>query len=412
LKSKHVSDLQGLINRFGIAKMSFEFHLPSLEEMRSTPDGMAMLRMIDDDNFRSALITGCPGSGKTTVAIYRLVRINNQQVGINLVTYQNMLVLAIRNLANVRSVGAQNICTFHEWYCGQTNSNFLVETPPTKKQMEDCLNKSSLANRQLTEILIDEGQDLPISVYETLPRYFSRFLVSADNGQQVHPNHGAHIEEIESTLRNSCGQYRRFALGRNFRNTFETYAFARQFIPRTNLTAWDPAILDRLHHSGRHGPKPKIISYHDVARRNDHLRTTLKNAEGNVAILCPLGPLPNKPIGESVDNVFDIVLQMGISASKYHYKSGTPAILERYVVTTFKSAKGLEFDVVIIPRINFFKFIPEEWYVACTRAKRELFVYRDLSRPECDPICDFDHRTYIGESLNDETPASAPDFPF
>jgi superfamily I DNA/RNA helicase len=66
--------------------------------MRATPEGLEMLRMIDDDNFRSALISGCPGAGKTTVSIYRLVRLANQQRNVHLVTFQNMLVLAIRSV--------------------------------------------------------------------------------------------------------------------------------------------------------------------------------------------------------------------------------------------------------------------------------------------------------------------------
>ena len=49
--------------------MPFEFHLPSLEQMRATPEGLEMVRMMDDDNFHSALIGGGPGTGKTTIFI-------------------------------------------------------------------------------------------------------------------------------------------------------------------------------------------------------------------------------------------------------------------------------------------------------------------------------------------------------
>ena len=59
-----------------------------------------------------------------------------------------------------------------------------------------------------------------------------------------------------------------------------------------------------------------------------------------------------------------------------------PAKLKRYIVTTFISAKGLEFDTVITPRMNFFRYpdhdpetrIREEMYVACTRARDRLLV--------------------------------------
>lgn len=377
--------------------MPFEFHLPSLEEMRATPDGLEMLRMIDDDNFRSALITGCPGSGKTTVSIYRLVRLNNQQANVHLVTYQNMLVLAIRNLANVQQVPTRRVSTFHKWYCPLTNSDFRTDAPPTAEQMIEAISNTRLAQNPPTELLIDEGQDLPPCVYEALPRYFRRCFVGADNGQQVHPRHGARMEQIEHSLQTSFAPYRRFALGRNFRNTYETYKFARQFIPRTNRVAWDEAILERLERANRRGPKPTVVAYRNANSRNAHLRTTLENAEGNVAVLCPLGPYREHPryhSGESVDEVHALVSGMGITASKYHNEEDVPPQLERYVVTTFKSAKGMEFNTVIVPRINFFTNIPPEWYVACTRARGQLFVYRDLSDPQCDPVGCFTPDSY------------------
>jgi len=392
--------------------MPFEFHLPSLEDMRATPDGIEMLRMIDDDNFRSALITGCPGSGKTTVSIYRLVRLNNQQANVHLVTYQNMLVLAIRNLANVQQVPARRVSTFHKWYCPLTNSDFKTDAPPTAEQMIQAIENTRLAQNPPTELLIDEGQDLPLCVYQALPRYFTRCFVGADNGQQVHPRHGARMEQIEHSLQTSFAPYRRFALGRNFRNTYETYKFARQFIPRTNRVAWDEAILERLLRANRRGPKPTVISYRDVQRRNEHLRTTLENAEGNVAILSPLGPTPANHVGETVDDLHQLVAGMGIQASKYHNQATVPPNLERHVVTTFKSAKGMEFNVVVIPRINFFKQIPEEWYVACTRARGQLFVYRDIGNPECDPIANFAPDTYDAETLDVAPPAGRAAEPF
>ena len=395
--------------------MSFEFHLPTLEEMRGTPDGVEMLRMIDDDNFRSALITGCPGSGKTTVSIYRLVRLSSQEVKVRLVTYQNMLVLAIQNLANVQRVPTQQVSTFHRWYCRLTRCNFNTDAPPTPQEVISALDNIGLANHGMEELLIDEGQDLPPCVYDALPRYFRRVFVGADNAQQVHPHHGARMEQIEQSLRTNFPEYRRFALGRNFRNTYETYRFGRQFIPRTNLVACDEAILERLRHANRLGPKPTVITYQDDNRRNEHLRVTLQNAYGNVAILCPLGPYKENPhyhSGESVDEVHQLLQGMGIAASKYHNQADVPQALQRYVVTTFKSAKGMEFNTVVIPRVNFFTPIPAEWYVACTRARGQLFVYRDTRDPQCDPIAGFARDTYDSISLEAPHAAAASTSPF
>jgi superfamily I DNA/RNA helicase len=383
--------------------MPFEFHLPALEEMRASPDGLAMIRMVEDDDFRTALITGCPGSGKTTVSIQRLVRLSSQGLDVRLITYQNLLVVAIRHLARL-GFQAPQVSTFHKWYCPLVNSGFNTDSPPTAEEMIVLLDRSNLARQPEEEVLIDEGQDLPVCVYQVLPRYFKRCLVGADNGQRVHED-GARTDDIEGSLQMSFAPYRRFELGRNFRNTYETYRFARQFIPPTNLSAWDENILARLNHSERRGRKPSVIAYRDINRRNEHLYTVLNNLDGNVAILCPLGPLPKKSTtNESVDEVYDLVTGMGFPATKYHHNAIIPDDLERYVVTTFKSVKGMEFDHVVIPRINFWKAptISEEWYVACTRTSGRLIIYRDLCDSKNDPINYFELDTYEAESLETE----------
>ena len=394
--------------------MAFEFHLPSLEEMRATRDGLEMLRMVDNDNFRSALISGCPGSGKTTVAIYRLARLTNQNENVRLLTYQNLLVRAIQNLAGTSGVSPQQVSTFHQWYCRLVNGGFQTDNPPSSAEILDNLNNSSLDNQQNTEIIIDEGQDLPECVYRAVPQFFDRCFVGADNGQQVHPNHGAKMEEIEEILQTDFDPYLRLPLGRNFRNTYEVYRFARQFIPRTNLVAWDNTILKRLHHEDRHGPKPTVITYNNIQSRNNHLRTTLQNAEGNVGILCPLGSIPpaaRNHSGESVEEMYGMIQGMDLPVSQYYNKVNLPNDLERYIVTTFISAKGLEFDVVVVPRINFFIPIPQEWYVACTRARGQLFIYQDLEDPQCNPISNCTADTYISESA-DSHDVEQDDFSF
>lgn len=398
--------------------MPFEFHLPSLEEMRATSTGLEMLRMVNEDNFRSALISGVPGSGKTTVSIQRFVRLNNQHANVHLITYQKLLVLAIQNLVHGKAVPRGRVSTFHQWYWRITHTFFNTagdnnQHETSSEEMIRLCERAHLVNQGIDEMLIDEGQDLPRSVYEVIPRYTKRFFVGADDNQQVH-THGASVEVIESSLRQNYIPFQHYDLGQNFRNTYETYRFARQFIPRDNHIAWDPVVLDRLLHSNRRGRKPTIISYCDINSRNKHLQTTLNNAEGNVAILCPLGPVPGYiPLrNASVDEIYQLITDMGFNATKYHNGTPLPLDLERYVVTTFKSAKGMEFDTVIIPRINFHHEIPKEWYVACTRAKDQIFIYRDLTNPDCDASSRFDSDTYDPLTLEATPSVASNDLPF
>jgi superfamily I DNA/RNA helicase len=214
------------------------------------------------------------------------------------------------------------------------------------------------------ELIIDEGQDLPPCVYDVLPSFFRRTFVGADNGQQVHPNHGAKAEQISASLNTSFQPHTPFRLGRNWRNTYATYAFARQFAPKTNLTVWDENILERLRRTRPDGPKPTVVGYRSDEERNRDMAMRLRNADGRVAILCALC--------EEVDAMYEFIKAQGLPVSKYHSNSGLqshpvatgPGLqLQRYLVTTYMSIKGMECDVAIIPRLNFWKRIPEEWYV-------------------------------------------------
>jgi len=394
--------------------MPFEFHLPSLEKMRSTTEGLEMIRISEDDNFNGAVVSGCPGSGKTTISIRRLIRLNKQQKIVKLVTYQNLLVHAIRSLTHGLEVPKDRISTFHKWYYDLTNTWF--DSAATADEIKEQLQLTSLSGQGLHEIIVDEGQDLPLCVYHSLPDFTERFFVGADNGQRAHKQ-GARTEQIEESLQKNLNSYKCVRLGRNFRNTYETYRFARQFMPLTNKVAWDENILDRLRHNNRHGPKPRIATFRDLSSRDEDMLTVIKNADGNIAVLCPEGKKGGKS-GDSVEDIFNLIQKMGIPATKYYSDQALKKELESLeelescIVTTYKSAKGLEFDTVIIPRINYFKNIPEEWYVACTRTSGNLFIYQDIANPYYDPILrsKFDIDTYEQVSLSesDNVSTSAP----
>jgi len=392
--------------------MPFEFHLPSLEKMRSTTEGLEMIRMSEDDNFNGAVVSGCPGSGKTTISIRRLIRLNEQQKKVKLLTYQNLLVRAIRSLTHGLEVPKDRVSTFHKWYYDLTNTWF--DSDATTDEIKEQLQLTSLSGQGVHEIIVDEGQDLPLCVYQSLPDFTDRIFVGADDGQRVHKR-GARTQKIKESLQKNSKSYKYEHLCRNFRNTYETYRFARQFMPHTNQVAWDESILDRLRHNKRHGPKPRIATFRDLSSRDEDMLTAIKNADGNIAILCPEGKKGNKS-GDTVEDIFNLIQKMGIPATKYYsdqaLKKELESLeeLERCIVTTYKSAKGLEFDTVIIPCINYFKNIPEEWYVACTRTSGDLFIYQNIANPYYDPILrsKFDVDTYEQVSLPESDNASTP----
>jgi superfamily I DNA/RNA helicase len=394
-----------------------EFHLPGVEALRREE----MWGMVHDDNFHTALVTGCAGSGKTTVSVYRLVRLNNQGHKVRLLTYQNMLVVFIKNLVVNnseeavdidRQVPLDRISTFHDWFYNQRKMRFDIDNPPSRDEIRKAFQQKGFMPNMTAELLIDEGQDLPLWIYDVLPEYYSRVVVGADEAQQVKPNMPRdHVEQIRCLMNGAtCQPHRPYPLGQNFRNTYETYRFARQFLPRAEYEeVWNPNIVNRLLAKNHHGRKPMVIPYSDTATRDTHMQKVLRNAVGStVGILCPIGPGQERYSGEAVGGMHKLITSWGFPATAYHSDLPVPPTLKRFIVTTFISAKGLEFDIVVVPRMNFFRRpgpqattkIREEMYVACTRARSRLYIYRDQRNPQYDPIADFDPDTY--ETLTTE----------
>ena len=91
---------------------------------------------------------------------------------------------------------------------------------------------------------------------------------------------------------------------------------------------------------------------------------------------------------------------MGIKHSHYYedksvFPKGCPDI-DNVHVTTYKSAKGLEFDTVIIPDFGNMNYLcgstyPVEWndfYVAATRARSNLYLFSDYDIPTLSSVVD------------------------
>ena len=60
-------------------------------------------------------------------------------------------------------------------------------------------------------------------------------------------------------------------------------------------------------------------------------------------------------VKKTVDYYFRIISQAGIKCSKFPNDDNKLLTIENVHITTFKSAKGLEFDTVIMPDFQYFK---------------------------------------------------------
>jgi superfamily I DNA/RNA helicase len=170
-------------------------------------------------------------------------------------------------------------------------------------------------------------------------------------------------------------------LTQNFRNTREIFAFARQFVPRNpRPQRVDLADLPSGEYPVMYGglqSDEQINSLIEII--------TLNQSSANIGVLVHF---PNH-----VDTIRNALRSRAITHSYYYNrmneedKHATENNLQTPLITTFDSCKGLEFDIVIMPLFESAdwslanqKTTPNHYYVAATRARKQLFLFYD-SKP-------------------------------
>lgn len=336
----------------------FKFNTISRADIERSQGGNIMIQAIDYDGNDHQLVTGVPGSGKTTVTIMRAERLLNTNKRILIFTYQRLLTINLKNIASDDLKSKIN--TFHRWYSSVTNGRW-ASTEVETDMIEQLKNL-----KMYDEILIDEGQDFEEKIYRALFSTCKVITVGADNAQKVHEG-GILAATIKRELERTKTVIT-VRLQYNYRNTFEIYNFSRYFMP-DNERANNPIALNLMPKGN--GNIPVVIQTLSDDEKYNRLKVILEDAgDRNIAILLFHH--------DEVDNYYSKISGMGLSCTKHHSKSHAGENVENILITTYKSAKGLEFQVVIMPdmqtAMNERTKTPEHYYVGCTRAKESLFL--------------------------------------
>jgi len=353
-----------------------EFNLPSRIDIENSFNGRKMLNVIEGQFAdKSILITGCPGSGKTTVSIHRFIFLHNSGQQVVLLTFQNLLRLSMETCLKNLNIPTNNVDTLCKWYSRKTGGKYFYEGANYHLPSAADIHKQLLVAmpQQLHEIIIDEGQDVNPKGYDVLPHFGAKMTVGADDAQQVHAM-GSTLAQIQQGLENH-GSIHFCELQYNYRNSYETYNFARQFVPDIP-TANNKTTLALLetHRSGNASETPRVFIYHSEEQLKDRIARIIENTEGRLAVL-----LPTSADVDALNNMVRSITINGnpITCTKYYNRTEIPTHLEKILVTTFASAKGMEFETVIMPRLHNSteQKMRKQCFVGSTRAKRNLYVF-------------------------------------
>lgn len=340
--------------------MAYYFRLPAITQLTLSQQSAL-------NETGQIALSGGPGTGKSVVSLYR--HLTNHYNGQNslLITYTTTLARYLSECCRLKNRNAAN--NVRSAYAGRPKSF-----------------------EHFSEVIVDEAQDLEPDYYDRI----SGFKVSygADDAQILYPDHSSSKDELEERYPDNI----EYVLDKNFRSTYAIMNFARVAFPDAYIPQ---GTLNALRNNP--GEKPVLITtggnpkFDDDAEeiRNSSIREIIdefRSDTHNIAILVPFK--------NDVKTYDSILNEMDIEHSLYYedkkiFPNGCEEI-DNVHVTTYKSAKGLEFDTVIIPDFGNMNYLCKnihnvEWndfYVAVTRARTNLYLFSNYDMPELSPVVD------------------------
>lgn len=309
---------------------------------------------------RPIALSGGPGTGKSVVSLWR--HINNYQ-------RQN----------SKRSLLLTYTTTLRQYLkasCMSQNASAAYNVGTSYR------NKPQ---NKWDEIIIDEAQDLGIDYYQSI-MHLGEISYGADDSQILYRGHCSEQSQLASLFPNNISH----VLDRNFRSTQRIMQFAKQVFPQANILQ---RTIDQL--SNNIGELPVFLVSYTEEQQNNAIYDIINafNADyHNIAILLPLKS--NVSFYEEVLNARNYNFSVYYE-DKQRFPKGCESIKNIHL-TTFKSAKGLEFDTVIMPDFQNYNEMPgqlniikwNDFYVACTRARSNLYLISKYDMPQLNGVTD------------------------
>ena len=383
-------------------------------------------------NEKKIAIVGGPGTGKTVLAMSAMD--SSKESKQILLTYSKPLSKMIKDCMDdkIETSTVHSFC----WNLGKQIENRLKQfsneySDINDKSFRNVINReygyekeknigwpqwnniirdySKLDSNQQKEIrystiFVDEGQDLPDDAYDFLEKVTDKIVVTFDDAQQVGSESKTEVETIREVEIN-CNRILSkldleenfYDLIDNFRNTVSIERVAKLFYNNYGSNGFSLGIRENRYNKRKEGELPTVLF---TKADQDMLNDIADDAYQN-----------NKQVGLFVDDKdsFNRILYLMQNAVNYGYipedrfffkygqcdnmmwnsnhLNGTGVFL-----TTFKSAKGMEFDKVYIFDCQKIKLNTaaekNKFYVAATRAKDTLTLVFDCQRVDKCAVLD------------------------
>ncbi|MHB0858407.1 MAG: NERD domain-containing protein [Anaerolineae bacterium] len=319
---------------------------------------------------RRVAISGCAGSGKTTLAIEQARRLGTQGFRVLLTCFNIHMAEYFRRQQLPPSVSVESFYRLCEQMArtaglstkappGETSQQYYAELPEVLLAAIDKLGP------QYDAVVVDEGQDFDPVVWVPLQSLLTDpalgiLYVFYDDNQMLYRSASAIPSELNQPD---------FPLSENLRNT---HCIHRAFLPFYRSGRTPTAI-------GPEGRRPEVAYYHTEARLKLLLRQALHRLlveeripHQNITILTP------RNVAKSILSQWEYVGNTRF-ASSGHPGPGEVALSSIY------KFKGLESPIVIVVEIrpSTKQDLDTLLYVACSRACNHLILLlEDSLTPE------------------------------
>ncbi|GAU67836.1 hypothetical protein SSP35_05_04030 [Streptomyces sp. NBRC 110611] len=325
------------------------------------------------------VVTGSPGAGKTVMAVYRAWALTTAGRDVVLLTRSNLLHQYLAQLAPDLTE-ALNVTTYHRWIRDFWRVRFQADAPQTDEDgwsydwiemQRDCILHKVTSTAQL---VIDEGQNLPIGFYQLCRVLGVGVTVFADENQQ--------IDGDQSTISEICRALALrgvpLVLRENRRNSREIAMLAYEFckenrdeIPLPERTGNTPTLL-----------KVPSLEYL-LAGVSQYFNA---HPERSIGIICR-----STHLLRDIENKLTHLGLAKYTQAYVHddrYRDAIDFSTRPIRIVSTASMKGLEFDSVFVPDLDAYTEDPTgvearlRFSTLCTRAREDLhFALRGPREP-------------------------------
>ncbi|MDC0540906.1 hypothetical protein OAO50_04335 [Paracoccaceae bacterium] len=360
------------------------FSLPGVQELNKDQDEALALPLEGQH-----LIVGGPGTGKSVVVLLRARKLKGADKTYGTLVYNHLLRQSNRHLFGSKQFAE----TWDAWFRKHFAKRFAAECPTLKPELGGFrpidwdaveIHAQSLEVEPQRDkfLVIDEGQDMPPALYQTLLNLgFENFYVAADQNQQIHPEKCSSRQEIEDNLVIEPGDT--LELKTNYRNTHPIALLAQHFYPA------DPASPKPDLPDLKPAATPELWTY-DIGNTatlseiaNKILQLSDRNPRKLIGIITPDNVVRMKfnnilrQANPKLDNDKPPI-QTFSSGQREKLDFGQGGIM----IINAQSCKGLEFDTAILADIDQHKpkgddyILKSRFYVMVARAREQVILLR------------------------------------